>query len=197
MPCWACPAEPGPSALVCAACGAPQPAPPGEDLFAALGLPRRFAVEPAELERRWKDGARAVHPDRFARAAPRARSVASARSALLHQAYRTLREPRSRAAYLLSLLGAGPGAAPPALLEEQLALRERLASAHAAGEGEGEGEAVRIAGALAVRLAGIDARLAELLAPEEPGREAVMTVAQLLAEARLLERALEAASRIQ
>jgi molecular chaperone HscB len=193
VPCWACPAEPGPSALVCASCGAPQPAPPGEDLFGALGLPRRFAVEPAELERRWKDGARAVHPDRFARAAPRARHVASARSALLHQAYRTLREPRSRAAYLLSLLGAGPGAAPPALLEEQLALRERLASAHAAGEGE----AVRIAGALAVRLAGIDARLAELLAPEELGSEAVMTVAQLLAEARLLERALEGASRIQ
>ncbi|HEX7624147.1 MAG TPA: Fe-S protein assembly co-chaperone HscB, partial [Anaeromyxobacteraceae bacterium] len=185
--------EPAASELVCAACGAPQPAPPGEDLFAALGLPRRFAVEPAELERRWKEGVRAVHPDRFARAAPRARSVASARSALLHQAYRTLREPRARAAYLLSLLGAGPGVASPALLEEQLVLRERLASAHAAGEGE----AVRIAGALAVRLAGIDARLAELLAPEEPGSEAVMTVAQLLAEARLLDRALEAASRTQ
>lgn len=193
MRCWACPAEPAASELVCAACGAPQPAPPGEDLFAALGLPRRFAVEPAELERRWKDGVRAVHPDRFARAAPRARSVASARSALLHQAYRTLREPRARAAYLLSLLGAGPGAASPALLEEQLALRERLASAHAAGASAVLRQAAE---QVAERLAALDRRLAAALAPAEPGEAALREAAALLAEARLLERALEEASAI-
>ena len=55
MPCWACPAAPVPPDLVCPDCGAPQPAPPGEDLFAALGLPRRFALDAAELERRWKE----------------------------------------------------------------------------------------------------------------------------------------------
>jgi len=191
VPCWACPAEPAPSELVCAACGAPQPAPPGEDLFAALGLPRRFAVEPAELERRWKERARAVHPDRFARAAPRARRIASARSALLHQAYRTLREPRTRAAYLLSLLGAGPGAASPALLEEQLALRERVASTRAAGDAPALRQAAEEIGS---RLAAIDRRLAPVLAAEEPGEAALREASALLAEGRLLERALEAAS---
>ena len=193
MPCWACPAEPDASELVCATCGAPQPAPPGEDLFAALGLQRRFALEPAELERRWKERARAVHPDRFARAAPASRRIASARSALLHQAYRTLREPRARAAYLLSLLGAGPGAASPALLEEQLALRERLASAQAAGDAP----AVRqVADEVRSRLAELDGRLASALGAEEPGAAALRESAALLAEARLLERALEAAAAV-
>ena len=193
MPCWACPAEPAPFELVCAACGAPQPAPPGEDLFAALGLPRRFAVDPAELEHCWKERARAVHPDRFARAAPSSRRIASARSALLHQAYRTLREPRSRAAYLISILGCGPGAPSPALLEEQLALRERLASRRVAGDGPALRQAAEEIGN---RLAALDLRVATALAAEEPGEAALREAAALLAEARLLERALEAASAI-
>jgi len=191
VPCWACPAEPGPSGLVCAACGAPQPPQPGEDLFDALGLPRSFALEPALLERCWKERARAVHPDRFARAEPRARRVASARSAQLHQAYRTLREPRSRAAYLLSLAGVAPGAASPVLLEEQHGLRERFASARAAGDVEALRQAAEEVGD---RLAALDRRLAAALAAPEPGQAALAEAAALLAEARLLERALDAAS---
>lgn len=170
------------------------PAPPGEDLFAVLGVPRRFAQDAAELERRFRERARASHPDRFTRAAPRDRLLALERTARLNQAYRALLPPRSRAAHLLQLLD-GPSAAPatvddPALLERTFALRERIAAARAAQDGA---ELERLAGTVAARLASLDERLGALLAPEVPPAEARRAAARALAEARLLERALEAA----
>jgi molecular chaperone HscB len=179
-----------------------EPAPPGEDLFAALGLPRRFALDLAELEERYRQRARMFHPDRFARATPRERRIALDRSARLNEAHRTLAPPRRRAAYLLELLAAGdepPGGVLPAqatlfdqeLLEDQLALRERIEAASAAADAA---ELSRLAEGISRRLAAVDAGLAELLAPDPPPSEARRTAARLLAEARLLERALEAAT---
>ena len=125
--------------------------------------------------------------------------------------------PRRRAGYLLQLLAAGDKPPPhdtrvpedgsplhgagearaagktltdPALLEEQLAIRERIEAARAAGDAA---ELARLAAGLSSRLAAIGHRLGELLAGDAPSVEARRTASRLLDEARLLERALELA----
>ena len=106
MTCWSC-GGPTRADDRCNSCGALQPAPAGEDLFAALGVPRRFTQDAAEPERRFRERARAFHPDRFARAPARERRIALERSARLNEAHRTLVPPRRRAGYLLQLMAAG------------------------------------------------------------------------------------------
>jgi molecular chaperone HscB len=105
-----------------------------------------FAVDLTELERRYKDTTKILHPDRYARADARARRASLERSVQLNEAWRTLRDPIRRAEYLLSLHGvdigemAGGGRSdqsgahatlpvPQVLLMEVLELREALAEA--------------------------------------------------------------------
>jgi molecular chaperone HscB len=147
MICWSCEKEAGARAL-CASCGAPQPvATHGAraDHFAVLGVPRRYDLDVSVLEAAYKDLSRKLHPDRFAKADPRARRAALQRTVALNDAWRTLKEPMKRAAYLLELGGvklatddggarSGGVAASPALLLEMLELREELGDARAAGD---------------------------------------------------------------
>src|SRR5512139_3734007 len=139
MPCWSCRAEVPRDDLRCPACGRLQPLDPGADHFAVMGLPRRFGLDPSVLERRHKELSRALHPDRFARAEPRERLVSAERARRLNDAWRSLRDERSRAEYLLRLRGLDPAAegraaADPEFLEEQLQAREALAEARARGD---------------------------------------------------------------
>ena len=76
-----------------------------EDHFTLLGLPRRFSLDPAELESAWKRVALAVHPDRFATRSAAEKRVAMQWSSQANEAYRILREPLSRARYLCELAG--------------------------------------------------------------------------------------------
>ena len=75
------------------------------DHFETLGLPRRFAVDLPDLERRFREQSREVHPDRFATASPPERRAALERSTALNDAYRTLKDPLRRATYFLELRG--------------------------------------------------------------------------------------------
>ena len=104
MICWSCEKDAG-SGVLCQACAAIQPAEAGLDHFAVLGAQPRFDVDEVELERRYRELSRQVHPDRFARADARARRASLARSVQLNQAWKTLRDPVKRAEYLLSLQG--------------------------------------------------------------------------------------------
>ncbi|MCE9567041.1 MAG: Fe-S protein assembly co-chaperone HscB [Planctomycetes bacterium] len=103
------------------------------DLFERLGLPRRFSVDPAELERAYLMKSRAVHPD-YHLAGPDANLAASLdASAGVNEAYSTLRDPFTRADYLLTLSG-GPTASehkqmPAAFLAEMLEAREQIETA--------------------------------------------------------------------
>jgi molecular chaperone HscB len=147
--CWSCEKDAGDGAT-CAACGAIQPPDRTADRFAVLGAPRRFGVDLDAVERRYKELTRVLHPDRFARADPRARRASLARSVQLNEAWRTVKDPVRRAEYLLSLQGIEVGGeegtvrrdgdrkervpVPPALLMEVMELREGLAEARAAGD---------------------------------------------------------------
>jgi molecular chaperone HscB len=89
--------------LTCAHCGAPLAA--DLDFFAALGLPRHLQIDLAALEHGYHDRGRRVHPDRFAASSAELREASLQATALLTRAYRTLRDPVSRALYWLELNG--------------------------------------------------------------------------------------------
>lgn len=187
MACWSCHAEVPRDELLCPACRRLQPLPPGADHFAAMGLPRRFGLDPAELDGRHKALTRQLHPDRFARAEPRERRISLERSTRVNDAWRTLRDDRSRAEYLLRLRGHDPvaegRAAPdPEFLEEQLEVRQALAEARAAGD---QAARRRIAAQGRQRLAALLAEVAALFGEAEAGGpDRSADIARRLARAR-------------
>jgi molecular chaperone HscB len=121
--------------LLCSECGKVQPS-SAADYFQALGLERKLGLDTAALEREFHRLSRRLHPDRFARATPEEQQWSLANTALLNDAYRTLRDPLQRTEYLLKLEGleigeehAGKGKTrqPPAdLLEEVFELNMQL-----------------------------------------------------------------------
>jgi molecular chaperone HscB len=125
------------SALFCPHCGKIQP-PPGGDFFQVFGLERGFQIDIPALEREFHRLSRKVHPDRFARAGENERQWSLADTALLNDAYRTLKDPLHRTEYLLRLEGAeigeehsgkdrkDPSRVPADLLEEVFELNMQL-----------------------------------------------------------------------
>jgi molecular chaperone HscB len=167
MICWSCEREAGAQAT-CTFCGALQPPDRTANAFQVLGVPARFAVDLGDLEARYKDLSRKVHPDRFARSDPRGRRASLERTVQLNEAWRTLRDPVRRAEYLLKLAGVTVAAdeVPPALLMETLELREELGEARAAGDHEkvrrmGQGMRARADAAMAAIATGLEPGTAE------------------------------------
>jgi molecular chaperone HscB len=98
--------------------------------FDRLGLPRRFLVDSADLERAYLARSRDVHPDYHLAGSKTALSASLEASAAVNEAYNILRDPFTRAEYLLKLEG-GPSASeqkqmPPAFLAEMLDAREAI-----------------------------------------------------------------------
>jgi molecular chaperone HscB len=75
------------------------------DHFEVFGLPRGWDLDKADLERRYLELSRAVHPDRFIEAAGAEKRLAMERAAAVNEGYRTLRDPVKRAEYLVLLGG--------------------------------------------------------------------------------------------
>ena len=122
------------SPLVCQHCRRLMDA--GEvDHFAMLGLEPAYDLSPEVLSERFVALSRQVHPDYFSEGQDRQQHLAMLNSARLNQAYRTLRDPFSRAEYLLELAGGSSSAenrsVPPNLLAEAMALREQIEEAKA------------------------------------------------------------------
>jgi len=144
--CWRCGRE-ARGALVCPGCDAVQPVPADLDYFAALGLPRRLAVDVADLERRYHQASRVLHPDRFQTASPREQELSLAASALINRARRTLRSPVARGRYWLELhgdrLGEDNKRVPAAIAAEVFETQEKLEELRAGAGGPGE-EALRV-----------------------------------------------------
>jgi molecular chaperone HscB len=110
--------------------------------FELFGLPARFGCDAAALERSYHALQSEVHPDRHASAGDSARRVALQSSARVNEAYRALKDPVARGAYLLSLHGVeafaeADTALPLPFLERQLERREAAAEAASAGDAAG------------------------------------------------------------
>ena len=158
--CWSCGAMR--AAHFCNACGKVQPPAP-VDYFTFFGLPRKLNLDVAALEREFYLLSRRLHPDIYAQAPGREQAWSLEQSSLLNDAYRTLRDPIRRTAYLLRLEGveleeqskAATEAAreqgkikrqvvPPALLEEVFELNMQLEELRAAKKmGESDPELAR------------------------------------------------------
>lgn len=99
--------------------------------FELFGVSPKFAQDVAALDARWKELQRQVHPDKFATQGAAAQRVAMQWSARINEAYRRLKDPLKRAAYLCELNGSpieaeNNTAMPAAFLMQQMELREGL-----------------------------------------------------------------------
>jgi molecular chaperone HscB len=106
--------------------------------FALFGLPERFGLDLAALEATWKALQGAAHPDRHASASSAAQRLAMQWAIRINEAYRRLKDPLARAAYLCTLHGADVAAEsntamPAAFLMQQMEWREALEDARDAG----------------------------------------------------------------
>ena len=104
--CWSCSVAHNESTLFCPHCSKIQP-PPGGDYFSVFGLEPRLNLDLAALEHEFHRLSRRLHPDRFARASENEKQWSLADTALLNDAYRTLKDPLRRTEYLLKLRGRG------------------------------------------------------------------------------------------
>jgi len=73
--------------------------------FQLFDLPVDFAVDLAQLGARYRQLQKELHPDRYAGASAHEQRLAVQYSALINEAYTTLRKPLSRVLYLLELSG--------------------------------------------------------------------------------------------
>ena len=94
-------------------------------------IPHHLSLDLKDLEKRFYALSRKWHPDRFARAGAVERKSAEDASAILNDGYRTLRDPITRAGYLLKEQGFDIGEqqskeVPPELLEEVFELNMAL-----------------------------------------------------------------------
>lgn len=103
------------------------------DYFSFLGLPRKLNLDATQVEQQFRALSRQFHPDFYYNATPTERRASLERSSYLNDAYRTLKQPATRVAYLLEVEGVLKAAdheagkkVPASLLEEVFALNEEL-----------------------------------------------------------------------
>jgi molecular chaperone HscB len=127
--CWQCSA-PVSESLFCRSCKSLQQ--PSRDYYRVLGLPhRRLSLDPDDLQRRFYELSRLLHPDLFIRKPELERQYSLDATSILNDAYRTLRDPVKRAQYVLAQEGFDIGEqrsndVPPELLEEVFELNMAL-----------------------------------------------------------------------
>ena len=101
------------------------------DDFELFGLPRRFELDPAALDARWRELQAEVHPDRFVSHGSTAQRLAMQWAVRVNEAYRRLKDPLLRAGTLCRLGGVEVdvdinSALPTSFLVEQMQWREAL-----------------------------------------------------------------------
>jgi molecular chaperone HscB len=106
-----------------------------QDYFTLFDLPVRYTLYEPTLGARYRQLQRELHPDRFAGSAAHEQRLAVQYSALVNEAYATLRNPLARALYLLQLAGMNQQEIEAqqvdgGFLIEQMELREKLESLH-------------------------------------------------------------------
>ena len=109
------------------------------DDFELFDLPRRHAQDTNAIDAKWRALLAQVHPDRFVSEGAAAQRLALQWSVRINEAYRRLRDPLQRAAYLCELHGAliaaeDNTAMPAAFLMQQMEWRESLEAAQDAAQ---------------------------------------------------------------
>jgi molecular chaperone HscB len=109
------------------------------NFFELFGLPVRFALDRAALDKAYHELQVQVHPDRFAHAAEAEQRVSMQWATRANEAYNALRRPLTRAKYFLELHGVDLAiesntAMPADFLIEQMEWREAVEEARHGGD---------------------------------------------------------------
>src|SRR6187401_2849327 len=96
------------------------------DPFSTLGMPRRYEIDLRELESRYRELQRALHPDRHAGASASQRRMSMLKAVEVNDAYRALKDDLRRAEALLTAYGDGAGAAQDSRPEDPEFLMQML-----------------------------------------------------------------------
>ena len=134
--------------------------------YDALGLAPSLSLDAEDLKKRFYERSRQWHPDRFSRAGAAEQEQALEMTAVLNDAFRTLRDPVSRAEYFLKENGVELGKAAPAeLLEEVFELNMALEELKG-GDESARPQLLAARDRFQGMLAGSDAGLAKLFGRE-------------------------------
>jgi len=107
--------------------------------FQLFGLPATFGIDAAQLDSRYRELQRIVHPDRYANASDQERRLAMQQATRINEGYQTLKDPLKRGRYLLELGGfvfsdQHHTTRDPEFLMRQMELREALGAVRSAGD---------------------------------------------------------------
>ncbi|XP_057743569.1 iron-sulfur cluster co-chaperone protein HscB homolog [Arachis stenosperma] len=133
--CWNCHESTAAAApfLVCDSCRCIQPVDDSIDYFEIFGLEKKYDIEGVNLEGKYKDWQKKLHPDLVHSKSQKERDFAAEQSARVIDAYRTLSKPLSRAIYMMKLDGLEVDEeqtiSDPELLAEIMEIREAVEEA--------------------------------------------------------------------
>jgi len=104
-----------------------------QNYFELFEIPVSYDVDVNQLQHRYRDLQKAVHPDKYANASSQERRISMQQTSLINQALHTLKHPVERAVYLLQLKGIdftmdNETTMDAAFLMEQMEMREKLES---------------------------------------------------------------------
>jgi molecular chaperone HscB len=167
------------------------------DPFETLGIAPAFELDLNAVEKRYRELARVLHPDRHLGGSPGERRMALGRAVEVNEAWRLIRDPIRRAEALLRRRGARieEGKEPkadPEFLMEMMEQREALSEAKASGDAAA---VERLASAIYNRQTDVTARIAAALA--SAGDASLDKAVSLLGELRYYRRFLDEVSAIQ
>lgn len=102
-----------------------------KNYFEIFGLPETFDVDLAAVKDSYHNLQQQLHPDRYASATDQEKRLSVQMTALVNEAYQTLKDPLSRGRYMLQLHGVDTNeeidtAMEPAFLMQQMEMREAL-----------------------------------------------------------------------
>jgi len=102
-----------------------------QNYFELFGLPVAFDINSQQMSESYRELQKVVHPDKFASATEQERRIAMQQASFINEAQQTLKNPVSRAIYLLALHGVelnleNETTSDTTFLMEQLELREQL-----------------------------------------------------------------------
>lgn len=100
-----------------------------QNYFEIFGLSPAYVLNTETLATRYRELQQAVHPDRYAAASEQERRLSLQSAAHVNEAFQTLRQPLSRARYLLELRGLSVDQSTSLdndFLVEQMNLREQI-----------------------------------------------------------------------
>ena len=152
-----------------------------QNYFEIFSLPKRYTLDRAALDARYRDLQRSVHPDRFASGSDQQRRISMQQATRINEAYQVLRDPLQRGRYMLELRGVPlddrQGAhQEPEFLMQQMELRESLAEVRQ--QDDPLAALDRLAREIDARFRELEAQLAKALDAEGQDGEAAAALVQ-------------------